>query len=412
MNILEGEAARKKVAALAHRYSAPDEKVTETVRRIVADVRQNGDTALLGYARQFDSLGDQPLAVSKQELRQSLRKVSREFTKAVETAARNIRRYAEWQMPKSWIKTMQPGVRVGQRVEPIDSVGCYAPGGRYPLPSTVLMTVIPAQVAGVKRIAVASPRPAPETMAAAAILGVEEFYRIGGAQAVAAFAYGTKSIAPVAKIVGPGNSYVVAAKREVAFDCGIDFLAGPTEIVTVAHKGPASYIASDLVAQAEHDPEALPVFITSSKRLAKEVVIEAELQSAENEIAKTSLAANDVVLVARNKREAMDWANAIGGEHLTVAADDLNAVRSAGSVFVGDFSPQSLGDYASGPNHTLPTGNVARTRGGLSVLDYVKIISVQQVSRAGLKKIGPTVTLLAEAEGLSAHANSVRVRLK
>ncbi|HEX8925673.1 MAG TPA: histidinol dehydrogenase, partial [Terriglobales bacterium] len=309
-------------------------------------------------------------------------------------------------------KTMQPGLRVGQRVEPIDSVGCYAPGGRYPLPSTVLMTVIPAQVAGVKRIVVTSPRPAPETLAAAAILGVEEFYRIGGAQAVAAFAYGTESIAPVAKIVGPGNSYVVAAKREVAFDCGIDFLAGPTEIVTVAHKGPASYIASDLVAQAEHDPEALPVFVTSSKRLAKEVVAEAERQSAENGIAKVSLAANGVVLVARNKREAMEWANVIGGEHLTVTADELKSVTSAGSVFVGDFSPQSLGDYASGPNHTLPTGNVARTRGGLSVLDYVKIISVQQVSRAGLKKIGPTVTLLAEAEGLKAHANSVRVRLK
>lgn len=412
MQILEGDAARKKVAALAQRYSAPDERVAKTVRRIVADVRQNGDAALLRYARQFDSLEDQPLAVSKQELKQSLRKVSREFTKAVETAARNIRRYAEWQMPKSWMKTMQLGLRVGQRVEAIDSVGCYAPGGRYPLPSTVLMTVIPAQVAGVKRIAVTSPRPAAETLAAAAILGVEEFYRIGGAQAVAAFAYGTESIKPVAKIVGPGNSYVVAAKREVAFDCGIDFLAGPTEIVTVAHKGPASYVASDLVAQAEHDPEALPVFVTSSKRLAKDVVDEAECQAAENEIAKISLAANGVVLVARNKREAMDWANAIGGEHLTVSTDDLKSVTSAGSVFLGDFSPQSLGDYASGPNHTLPTGNVARTRGGLSVLDYLKIISVQQVSRAGLKKVGPTVTLLAEAEGLKAHANSVRVRLK
>jgi histidinol dehydrogenase len=412
MRILEGEAARKKVAALAQRYSAPDPKVTETVRRIIADVRQNGDAALLRYARQFDSIGDQPVAVNKKELKQALRKVPREFTKAVETAARNIRRYAEWQMPKSWMKTMQPGLRVGQNVEPIDSVGCYAPGGRYPLPSTVLMTVIPAQVAGVKRIAVASPHPAPETLAAAAILGVEEFYRIGGAQAVAAFAYGTESIAPVAKIVGPGNSYVVAAKREVAFDCGIDFLAGPTEIVTVAHKGQASYVASDLVAQAEHDPEALPVFVTSSKRLASEVVAEAQRQSAENEIAKLSLAANGVVLVARNRREAMDWANTIGGEHLTVAPDDLKSVNSAGSVFVGDFSPQSLGDYASGPNHTLPTGNVARTRSGLSVLDYVKIISVQQVSCAGLKRIGPTVMLLAEAEGLKAHANSVRVRLK
>lgn len=413
MQILEAGAARERVAALAARYSSPDPKLAKRVQKIVSGVRNEGDKALLDYARRFDSLEEgQPILVSRAELKQSLRKVSREFIKAVEAAARNIRQYAEWQMPKSWMKTIEPGVRVGQKIEPLSAVGCYAPGGRYPLPSSVLMTAVPAQVAGVKRICVASPRPAPETLAAAAIIGVEEFYRMGGAQAVAAFAYGTESVPKVDKIVGPGNSYVVAAKREVAFDCGIDFLAGPTEIVYVAHQGPASFVASDLVAQAEHDPEALPVFITTSKRLATEVAGESERQSAENPIAQESLVANGVILVARTKKEAMAWANEVGGEHITVAADDLDAVTSAGSIFVGDYSPQSLGDYASGPNHTLPTGNVARTRGGLCVLDYVKVISVQQVSKPGLRRIGPTVTLLAEAEGLKAHANSVRVRLK
>jgi histidinol dehydrogenase len=413
MRILEGAAARKAAAALADREPVPNLKIEKTVAKIVGDVRKNGDRALRAYAVKFDGLTkDQPVQVTRAELQQAVRSVSKEFIRSVETAAKNIRKFAEWQMPKAWMRTIAPGIRVGQKIKPIDSVGCYAPGGRYPLPSSVLMTAIPAQVAGVQRIQVASPKPAAETLAAAAIIGVTEFFRIGGAQAVAAFAYGTESVPKVAKIVGPGNSFVTSAKRQVAFDASIDFLAGPTEIVYVAHKGDPAFAASDLVAQAEHDPETLPIFITSSRKFAEAVAREAERQAKGNPIATESLKKNAVYLVARDRDEAMEWANVIGGEHITVDRQDVDEVRSAGSIFIGDYSPQSVGDYASGPNHTLPTGNVARHRGGLCVLDYVKIISIQELSKAGLKRIAPTVTLLAEAEGLKAHANSVRVRLK
>jgi histidinol dehydrogenase len=413
MRILEGAAARKAVAALADREPVPNLKIEKTVAKIVGNVRKNGDWALRAYAVKFDGLAkDEPVQVTRGELQRAVRLVSKEFIRSVETAAKNIRKFAEWQMPKAWMRTIAPGIRVGQKIEPIDSVGCYAPGGRYPLPSSVLMTAIPAQVAGVRRIQVASPKPAAETLAAAAIIGVTEFFRIGGAQAVAAFAYGTESVPKVAKIVGPGNSFVTSAKRQVAFDASIDFLAGPTEIVYVAHKGDPAFAASDLVAQAEHDPETLPIFITSSRKFAEAVAREAERQAKGNPIATESLKKNAVYLVARDRDEAMEWANVIGGEHITVDRQDVDEVRSAGSIFIGDYSPQSVGDYASGPNHTLPTGNVARHRGGLCVLDCVKIISIQELSKAGLKRIAPTVTLLAEAEGLKAHANSVRVRLK
>jgi histidinol dehydrogenase len=413
MRILEGAAARKAVAALADREPVPNAKIEKTVATIIGNVRKNGDRALRAYGRRFDGLAkDAAIEVSRAELQQAVRSVSKEFIRAVETAAKNIRQFAEWQMPKAWMRAIAPGIRVGQKVEPIDSVGCYAPGGRYPLPSSVLMTAIPAQVAGVRRIQVASPRPAAETLAAAAIIGVTEFYRIGGAQAVAAFAYGTESVQKVAKIVGPGNSFVTSAKRQVAFDASIDFLAGPTEIVYVSHRGDPAFAASDLVAQAEHDPETLPIFVTSNRKFAERVAREAERQAKGNPIATESLKNNAVYLVARDRQEAMEWANIIGGEHITVDQEDVGEVRSAGSIFVGDYSPQSVGDYASGPNHTLPTGNVARHRGGLSVLDYVKIISIQELSKEGLKRIAPTVTLLAESEGLKAHANSVRVRLQ
>jgi len=412
MRVLEGSDAQACVETLASRGVADAPALTRNVARIVGDVRKNGDKALLKYARKFDGLAkDQPVLVSEEELNAAWRTVSSDFKQALRAAARNIRQFAKWQKPKSWMRTMQPGLRVGQKVEPIASVGCYVPGGRFPLPSSLLMTVIPAQIAGVPRIQVASPRPAAETLAAAKMLGVTNFYRIGGAQAVAAFAYGTESVPGVHKIVGPGNSYVTAAKRMVAFDCSIDFLAGPTEIVYVAHHGDARFIASDLVAQAEHDPETLAIFITKSRRLAENVAREAMKMAANNPIAMQSLKTRGVALVADGSDEAMRWANAVGGEHITVSREDAPSIISAGSIFVGDYSPQSLGDYASGPNHTLPTGNVAKYRGGLSVLDYLKIMTVQEVSKAALKKIGPTVTLLAEAEGLKAHAESVRVRL-
>ncbi len=419
MRVLEGDSAVKFYAGLMLRESRIDPKVEQTAAKIIADVRRDSVRELRRYAEELDGLKPgQPVLVSQSEMQEALRSVSSDFVKAVKKAAANIRRFAEWQKPKSWMRMMQPGIRVGQRVEPIDSVGCYVPGGRYPLPSSLLMTVIPAQVAGVSRIQVASPKPAKETLAAAALLGIEWFFRIGGAQAIAAFAYGAASfdredsILPVRKIVGPGNAYVTAAKKLVAFDCAIDMVAGPTEAAVVAHEGDARKYAADLVAQAEHDPDAVVVFITANAKLAREVARCASEMSTTNPIAKQSLERNSAAVVVKDRKFAINLANELAMEHITVSKSDAKYVYAAGSVFVGEYSPQSLGDYASGPNHTLPTGGAARYRGGLSVLDFVKIITVQKVTKAGLKKIAPVVTTLAEAEGLKAHAESVRVRLR
>ena len=260
MRIVEGKEQDRLVTALAARGATDLADVEPAVRRIVGDVRRNGDRAVRRYATRWDGLGkDEPLLVPEDDLHQAWEKIDPELQDAIEQAAGNIRRYAEWQAPGEWRREIRPGVSVGQLVRPLESVGCYVPGGRYPLPSTVLMTVIPAQVAGVKQIRVASPRPAQAALAAAAFLGVREFYRVGGAQAIAALAYGTEEISRVDKIVGPGNRYVTAAKKLVAFDCAIEFLAGPTEAVIISADGDPACIASDLVAQAEHDPDALCV---------------------------------------------------------------------------------------------------------------------------------------------------------
>jgi histidinol dehydrogenase len=274
----------------------------------------------------------------------------------------------------------------------------------------LLMTVIPAQVAGVKNIRVVSPQPRPEVLAAAGMLGVTEFYRVGGAQAIGALAYGTKTIPRVDKIVGPGNLYVTAAKKLVSFDCSIDFLAGPTEVVILSNDGRPEFIAADLVAQAEHDPETLAVFITTSLNLAESVLESTKKLSRANPIAKESLRRRGVILVAKSRTESIEWANALASEHITVSREDLAFIQNAGSIFVGDYSAQAAGDYASGPNHVLPTAGVARFRGGLSVMDFVKIITVQELSQQGLRRLSPTIEYLAEAEGLRAHAESIRVR--
>jgi histidinol dehydrogenase len=272
------------------------------------------------------------------------------------------------------------------------------------------MTVIPAQVAGVKNIRVVSPNPSMQVLGAASLLGVTEMYRSGGAQAVAALAYGTESIPRVDKIVGPGNSYVTVAKKLVAFDCAIDFLAGPTEALIVAESGNPEFIAADLVAQAEHDVESLAVFITTSRRLAASVAEKANALAQGNPTAQQSLRKSGTILVAVSRTQARDWAKRLAPEHITIEAGDLPFIRNAGSIFVGDYSAQAAGDYASGPNHVLPTAGQARFRGGLSVLDFVKIVTVQKLSARGLQEIAPTIEVLAGAEGLPAHSNSVRVR--
>ena len=368
------------LAALERRGGAALDSVLPAVRRIVTDVRRRGDRALLRYATQFDGLPSADvLRVTPEEMTTAWKAIDPALRNALTTAAKQIRAFAQRQMPASWSASPLPGLTTGQLARPLGSVGCYVPSGRHPLPSTLLMTAIPAQVAGVNRIVAASPRPAPETLAAAHLLGITEFYRLGGAHAIAALAYGTASVARVEKIVGPGNLYVTAAKRLVAFDCAIDMLAGPTEIVVTSERGAAAGIASDLVAQAEHDPEALAIFITTRKDLAQEVIAEAMLRSHDNVVARESLDRNGLVIVASSLGEARAITNLLAPEHLTVdAASDLKWVENAGSVFVGRWSAQPMGDYISGPNHTLPTGGMARVRGGLSVNDFVKLITVQE----------------------------------
>jgi histidinol dehydrogenase len=406
--------AAEALAALEQRGGTALDAVLPAVERIVADVRKRGDRALLRYAAKFDGLaGPNAMRVTRKEMAAAWKALDPALRDALTTAAAQIRRFAERQMPESWNESTVEGLTTGQVVRPLGSVGCYVPSGRHPLPSTLLMTAIPAQVAGVKRIVVVSPKPAQETLAAAHLLGIEEFYRLGGTHAVAALAYGTPSLPRVVKIVGPGNLYVTAAKRLVAFDCAIDMLAGPTEIVVTSERGSAADIASDLVAQAEHDPEALAIFVTTREELARAVMAEAKERSRNNAVAREALKRNGVVIVAGSVQEARAITNRLAPEHLTVdAAKDLEWVQNAGSVFVGRWSAQPMGDYISGPNHTLPTGGMARVRGGLSVNDFVKLITVQQYTAQGAEKLGPKATLLAEAEGLLGHAEAIRTRMR
>jgi histidinol dehydrogenase len=402
------------IESIEQRGAVSTAKVEPIVRRILADVRKNGDRAVRKYATKFDGLAtNASLRVSRDDMEAAWQATAPELQAAMMVARGNILAFAEAQLPKEWTISPADGVKTGQIVRPLGSVGCYVPGGRYPLPSTLLMTATPAQVADVERIVVCSPKPARETLAAAWLAGVTEFYRIGGAQAIAALAYGTETIAPVNKIVGPGNLFVTAAKSLVSSECGIDMPAGPTEIVVTSERGSAAGIAADLVAQAEHDPETLAVLITSNEALGKAVAGEVKLQAKDNKIAKQSLAAQGAIFVTETVAEARELTNRLAPEHLTVdSATDLKWVQNAGSVFVGDYAPQSMGDYVSGPNHVLPTGRVGRVRGGLSVLDFVKIITVQEYTRKGLTKTGPHAIALATAEGLVGHAESVRVRMR
>ncbi len=380
------------------------------MRHIVNDVRRHGDRALRRYAQKWDGLSaKQSFRVSRDEMQQAMKSADPQLRKSLTIAAKNIRQFCEWQMPRPWTRSRN-GIALGQLIQPLESVGCYVPGGRYPLVSTVLMTVIPAQVAGVRTVRVVSPNPSAEVLTAASMLGVTEFYRIGGAQAIAALAYGTDTLPRVDKIVGPGNSYVTTAKKLVSFDCAIDFLAGPTEALIMSHSGNPEFIAADLVAQAEHDVETLAWFVTTSSEMAKAVAKSVATIARENSTAKKSLSVNGAILIADSRSQARGWANQLAPEHITVEEDDVSFIRHAGSVFVGNYSAQAAGDYASGPNHVLPTSGQARFRGGLSVLDFIKVITVQQLSRQGIRRLAPAIEYLARAEGLRAHAHSVSTR--
>src|SRR5260221_810655 len=416
MRIVElTEAFAAKFFAQRSSHDAAAERIAS---RIVADVRRGGDAALFRWSSRLDGvrLTRSTLWISRTELRAARKNVSRELLRAIEHAARNIRRVAEQQLALSWTINVEPGVRVGQRVTPLETIGCYIPGGRFSLFSTLLMTAIPAQVAGVKRIVVACPKPSPALLAVAEILGVVEIARMGGAQAIGALAYGTQSIPRVDKICGPGNRYVTAAKRIISNDCAIDMPAGPTEVLILATGGSPRYIAADFLAQAEHDPDAAPLLVTPSPRLANAVAAEVENQL--RDLPKTnpawkSLRLASAILVAPSLDVAISFANRVAPEHLSIP--DANKklgeqLSEAGSVVLGPWSAEPIGDYASGTNHVLPTSGWARTRGGLSVADFMKCSSTQEISRVGLKGLAPVVTAMARAEGLEAHARAVEVR--
>jgi histidinol dehydrogenase len=402
---------RRAVEALLKRDERADAAFEKRVRYIVNGVRRGGDRELARFASRFDNQTE-PLEVSRAEMRDYASLVEPDVRQAIRTAAGHIARVAARQIPQHWDLSVVPGVTIEQRVEPLARVGCYVPGGRFPLPSSLLMTAVPARVAGVREVIVMCPRPEPAVMAAALEAGVTKMFRIGGAHAIAALAYGTARVPRVDKIVGPGNRFVAAAKACVASDCAIDFYAGPTEIVIVAGRGRPDWIAADLIAQAEHDPDARSIFVTWSRALAARVSKAVARLASSREIVKRSLAGHGAIVVTRSAGEALDLANRLAPEHLVVDRESLTRKPlTAGAVFVGPYTAQAAGDYATGSNHVLPTSGAARFRGGLSAADFVRVMSVQRVSRQGLRRLAPTILPLARAEGLVAHAESIEVRL-
>jgi histidinol dehydrogenase len=387
----------------------------EIVRPILETVRTRGDKGLLELARKFDKLERRSVRVSPTELVEAASRLTPDFRSAVEIAIRNVRRFAERQLPQNYSDSFGEGVRLGQIVRPLDTVGCYIPAGRYPLPSTLIMTAVPAQVAGVKNVCVACPKPVDEVYGLAHLLGIDQVFQMGGAQAIAAFAFGTKTVPRADRIVGPGNIYVAAAKKLLAGDVGIDFVAGPTEILIIAAEGDPAFLAADMLAQAEHDTDAAAILLTTRKGLARQVAKEIERQLSTLStaaVARKAIDKNSAIVIVRSLDEAVELSNAFAPEHLALHHEELlTKIRHAGSVFIGTYSPEAAGDYAAGPNHVLPTSGVARLRGGLSAADYVKVIATQHFDARALAQIAPAVTTLARAEGLEAHARSIEVRL-
>ena len=399
--------------AFLNRATQRLDNALEIVKPIVQDVRDRGDIAVREYAGKLDGFTGESFIID------SCGELDPALLQAVTIAAKNIRDFAQQQLVKPWQTTTSDGRTLGQIVRPLDSVGVYVPAGRYPLLSTMLMTVIPAQVAEVGTITVVCPQPNTQILALAKWLGLKTIVQLGGAHAIASLAYGTQSIAKVQRIVGPGNSYVAAAKKLVAGDVGIDFVAGPSEIVLVANAGNPTWIAADMLAQCEHDVEARAILLTTSTTLATEVQAQVALQLLTlptADVASLAVVNNSAIIVCQGVEEIIELVNEIAPEHLAIPDESLpvdsfvDKIVNAGSIFIGRFSTEAAGDYASGPNHVLPTSGVAALRGGLSVNDFVKVITTQSLSEDALRQLTPAVTQLARAEGLEAHARSVEVR--
>ena len=405
--------------------TSPTESVSDTVAEIIARVREAGDAALYEYGEKFDGVRLTSLAVTPEEMEEALTLVEDEFLAILKKAAVNIRRFHEKQVRNSFILNEENGVVIGQKIIPVDRAGLYVPGGTAAYPSTVLMDAIPAKIAGCREVVMVTPpgkdgRVNPVILAAAHVAGIDRIFKVGGAQAVAALAYGTQSIPKVDKIVGPGNAYVAEAKKQVFGTVSIDMIAGPSEILIVADgKSSPRHLAADLLSQAEHDRMASAVLVTDSAELAAAVQAELEVQIpllSRSEIARTSIDVNGKIIVAPDLDTAIEIANEIAPEHLELCVDNpfdyLDRIRHAGSIFMGRNCPEALGDYFAGPNHTLPTSGTARFSSPLSVDDFVKKTQYTYYTKDALSRVAKDVAYFAEKEGLTAHARSAVIRLE
>lgn len=394
------------------------------VKPILRDVKIFGDNALIKYSKKFDgyNITKNTIQVSQKEIKGAYKKVDKKTIKAIKEAASLIKSFAEEQIPKPWFKELKKGIKAGQLIKPLQKVGCYIPGGNYQLPSTILMTVIPAKVAGVKEVVICSP-PKPNNYiiyVAADIAGADKIFRVGGSQGIAAMAYGTDTIPKVDKIVGPGNIFVTAAKKLVYGDVGIDFLAGPSEILIIAEKGSPKNIAIDMLSQAEHDRLASAILLTPNKKLAERVQKELNVELNKlktRSIAQQSLKKYGAIIIVKDLNEAADLANKIAPEHLEIIVQEkkkkdlVKKITNAGAIFVNDYSCGSAGDYCIG-NHVLPTGGSSRFTAGLSTLDFIKMPTIQELTKQGLYSIKNTIKTLAQLEGLDAHEKAVEARFK
>lgn len=402
-----------------------DRETDDIVLDIIQNVRKNGDSSVYEYAKKFDQVDLDSLVVTKKEIEEAIELVSDEFTIAMKQAANNISEFHKQQVEKSWYFNKPNGIMLGQQVTPLDRVGVYVPGGKAAYPSTVLMNVLPAKIAGVKEIYMTTPpqkdgKINPHILYAAFLAGVDKIYKIGGAQAVAAFAYGTESVKRVDKIVGPGNMFVARAKKWVYGDVAIDMIAGPSEICVVADEtAPTEYVAADLLSQAEHDEEARAICITTSTSVAKEIkqeVINQLTNLDRKEIAKPSIENHGVIIVVDTMTEAFELVNEIAPEHLQLmfenASEAIHEIKHAGAIFIGNYSPEPLGDYMAGPNHTLPTSGTAKFASPLGVYDFTKKSSIIRYSEDALKEAADSIIEIATMEGLTAHAESIRFRQK
>ncbi|WP_156290279.1 histidinol dehydrogenase [Oceanobacillus salinisoli] len=413
--------AEKKVPSSSSQLN--EEQIDRSVLEIIKQVKQNKDAALFRYTEQFDGAELDSLLVSESEFNQARGKVDHEFIDAIKEAKENIKEFHQAQKEQSWLMEKDNGILLGQKVTPLEKVGVYIPGGKAAYPSSILMDVIPAQIAGVEKIVITTPPQAdgtinPYVLVTAEEIGIRTIYKVGGAQAVASLAYGTESIEKVDKIVGPGNAFVARAKKWVYGDVAIDMIAGPSEICVVADEtAPASYIAADLLSQAEHDESASAICVTTNKQLAEQIKAEVEEQTAQLErkaIIEQSIEQNGRIILAQDEQDAFAVVNEIAPEHLQLMVNNpmesVQLVKHAGAIFLGNYSPEPLGDYFAGPNHTLPTSGTARFASPLGVYDFVKKSSIIHYSKDALTKATDKITKIANTEGLTAHANSISIR--